>query len=88
MCQSPRQFDANPLMAIFKSTACLQSTEFNFEYVAIERGNSLHFSTSGCGAALLSLLRHSTKLGIILEPGTTIDEDVLIKYVETLHEDI
>ena len=45
-----RQFDANPRMAKFKSTACLQSTEFNFEYVAIERGNSLHFSTSGCGA--------------------------------------
>ena len=60
LCENPRvkrQFDANSLMAIFKQTACLQSTEFNFEYVAIERGNSLHFSTFGIWCCIIEFVK-------------------------------
>ena len=52
-----RQFDAKSVVAIFKQNACLQSTAYTFDYVAIEKGNSRYFSAFGHWCCFTKLVK-------------------------------
>lgn len=51
-----RQFDVKSLMDIFKQNACLESVDFNFNYVAIEEGNHWHFGTFGFWCCIIEFV--------------------------------
>ena len=51
-----RQFDANSGMAIFEQLACLNSVDYNFNYVALEKGNHLHFVTFGYWCCIIQFV--------------------------------
>ena len=52
-----RQFDAKSVMAIFQKTACLRSADFNFEFVAMEEGDQLHFVAFGFWCCIIEFVK-------------------------------
>ena len=51
-----RQFDVKSGMAIFEQIACLNSVDFNFNYVAMEKGNHLHFVYFGFWCCIMEFV--------------------------------
>ena len=55
--RNKRQFDAKSGMAILQQIACLESADFNFEYVAMKEGKHLHFATFGFWCCIIELVK-------------------------------
>ena len=59
LCESSRQrrqYDVVSMMAIFKQTACLESSAFNFDFVAIKEGGNLHFLLYGFWCCIMKFV--------------------------------
>ena len=51
-----RQYDLASVMKVFEQSACLKSSSFNFNFVAIEEGHNLYFTVYGFWCCIIKFL--------------------------------